>query len=1479
MRPLPSQRGVFLDGSGRAGPFFSWSLAGNPFERGAPVAARVGPIELATGGVTVADLDWAGVGPGSSAWPIGRTYNQLQSSVNDGVQGRGWFQASQPEIVLYDADTNPATKGDSDVLYIVYGADRYVELDRTAANADTFKAKNGAAGVAEYVSGSPDTYVYYDQHGTAAHFFGGNTSSGRADWQLWKVVDAAGNVSYAGHASTASTAASSGYNSDKTLAVAYDAAGSGGRRYTYSYSTVGGVSRLTQVKVETKSGGSWGSPSGVVEVARVTYDYYTTTENDKGKAGYLRTVAVRTSLTDSGSTLDTGIYEERKRYYRYYTRTWDDSDGRRGNEGDLKLVVDPEGLRNYDWSDGTLYDQDQDGVVDTNEESYLSASDSALVSYSAAYLEYPNADHRPVKGFFNGECGCSGGINGTYEFTYGTNAHFSGVSGYDDEWSSRVVVKRPHGTYLTQYFDEVGQPLSSIVTSGDPAVSVSTRWVTRVVRDSTTGVVTEVHTPAANTAYSHADAGSPPYAGDLSSSASVGQITVFDRESSGDMTGFAKGVSLKEGTGGTAEYVGYSDYESLNFVVDTGVEVIRPFVSVRREYHTAGSSAGTSANYNETTISSAGSPWDGSSSAVLHLAPKKIKITRPYVSGANNGRGSGTPADDSIFIERYLREDGTLAFSKKPVFADDSSTQIVSYQKVEGGLTTKSVQDAATNTAAYFDKDPYTDFGLAETSDGKQVVASDTMTYDAQGRLVTSTVPNIGGTRTLINYYSRLKDGRLVSIAFPRYTTGGSTTYYGPASYTVTNHAGRAEFSATIAISSSGSTTALTGWIDETDADPITALDVGTLFGASTSIYSSSGSQLNESRQYHTIPGSGVGSAGTNYDAAKFGYDSMGRRKRTKSADGSITLMTFDALGRTTQREIGTNDPDEASTDNMVIAEMMEYDGGSSGGNSHLTTRTVDPDGDWDNTGTGGHPADDRRITTFAYDYRGRLLLTTNPAAPHTLTKYDNMNRVVAVGQYTSAPSASADPTATTSTNRCALAETFYDELGHAWKTRRHLIDQSDGSKDASLDSVSWCDAEGHVIKSKGESGITKTVYDRLDRVTNRFVIASDGGETAYSAMDDVSGDLVAEEHQTYFDTQTGLPLMQATISRYHDDTSTTGALDTDTDLSLLDWSTSKIKGRVSISITFYDSLNRPVESVALGTYGASNFDRDSTLSYPVTRSDTALVSTTVYNDTGTVQKVTDPKAIETRWTYDDAGRKTAEIRNYVNGTPSSATGDDDLHTRFVYSNGHMTKMWVDLDGDNNVDSDDQVTTYIYGTTAGAVSSGYSAQASGHLLRAVKYPDTSNTGAVYTDIDSDSSDVVSYSYDTTGAVVRQKDQLTGVIETTYDALGRPAHRRVTTLGTGLDGAVRRITSAYLARGPVDTVTQYDNATVGSGSATDQVKFTYDGWGNMTAFDQDVDGLIGAGGRAAFGVQYAWDVLTPSGGASVLARTMMTMPDG
>ena len=74
-----------------------------------------------------------------------------------------------------------------------------------------------------------------------------------------------------------------------------------------------------------------------------------------------------------------------------------------------------------------------------------------------------------------------------------------------------------------------------------------------------------------------------------------------------------------------------------------------------------------------------------------------------------------------------------------------------------------------------------------------------------------------------------------------------------------------------------------------------------------------------------------------------------------------------------------------------------------------------------------------QRVTEMAYDYRGRVTIVTNPQSPHGMMKYDELNRVTATGQYSTAPGSAADPT-TTGTNRVGLNTTAYDERGQVFE-------------------------------------------------------------------------------------------------------------------------------------------------------------------------------------------------------------------------------------------------------------------------------------------------------------------------------------------------------------------------------------------------------------------------------------------------------------
>lgn len=390
LRPQFVQRGVDIDGTSRGLTPFGLALPADPIGGGSTAWRRLGDVDLVTGTYAPTDIDlsFSTLGPPVI---IGRTFNSRQVASNgsridsNGPMGVNWSQLAQPELVFFDADNNPATLQATDMLYLVYGADRYVEFARVFPTFNTFKAKNGAAGVAEILPNTNGDEIHLtDQRGIKSVFFGFN--NGLASGQIWQIIDATGQRIVVNNA--AKNVAIAGYtaNGGRIQSIT-DASG---HLYSFTYTPIGGA-RLSQVAA-TLAG---------VPVGTVDYGYYDgVNETANGSAGDLRMVTVSTPT--AGGTL------VRSKYYRYYTAAWSNSDGLRGRPRAMKMVVGFEGVRGF--GAGNL----------------AGATDNALKPYSEAWMEYTSAtDDRVSAGFFNGECGCSGGINGAYTFSYSNSSSYA----------------------------------------------------------------------------------------------------------------------------------------------------------------------------------------------------------------------------------------------------------------------------------------------------------------------------------------------------------------------------------------------------------------------------------------------------------------------------------------------------------------------------------------------------------------------------------------------------------------------------------------------------------------------------------------------------------------------------------------------------------------------------------------------------------------------------------------------------------------------------------------------------------------------------------------------------------------------------------------------------------------------------------------------------------------------------------------------
>ncbi len=293
---------------------------------------------------------------------------------------------------------------------------------------------------------------------------------------------------------------------------------------------------------------------------------------------------------------------------------------------------------------------------------------------------------------------------------------------------------------------------------------------------------------------------------------------------------------------------------------------------------------------------------------------------------------------------------------------------------------------------------------------------------------------------------------------------------------------------------------------------------------------------------------------------------------------------------------------------------------------------------------------------------------------------------------------------------------------------------------------------------------------------------------------------------------------------------------------------------RTSYVASYFDGADRLTCTVDVGTNGGSSYTRPSSVP---SRSDTVLVTSQVYNNAGWVSDVIDPRGIDNQTLYDALGRTTQTIQNYTGSGPTTSS---DQTTAYTYDgDNHTLTVTVDLPS-----SAIQETQYVYGvsTSAGSYIN------SNGLLATTEYPDPS-TGSPSTSTTQQEA----YTYNALGQVLTYKDRNGTVHAYTYDVLGRPTRDTITTLGSGVDGSVRRIDTAYDTQGNAYLVTSYSD-TAGT-TVVNQVETKYNGLGQLTNDYQAHSGTANTSTTPQ--VQYAYSLM--AGGANNSRLTSITYPNG
>jgi RHS repeat-associated protein len=527
----------------------------------------------------------------------------------------------------------------------------------------------------------------------------------------------------------------------------------------------------------------------------------------------------------------------------------------------------------------------------------------------------------------------------------------------------------------------------------------------------------------------------------------------------------------------------------------------------------------------------------------------------------------------------------------------------------------------------------------------------------------------------------------------------------------------------------------------------------------------------------------------------------------------------------------------------MIQISGNVYDGGGVG-DSDLTQVTQYPGGSATN-----------RVSNGYFDWRDRLVATksgvqaSEDSTTHRPIMYytlDNRGEVTATDHY------DGDGVAVTITNgvpnppsSSLLREhktTSFDDQGRIYLQQTFSVDQTNGTISAnSLNTNTYYNHRGLMIEFSAPGGlVSKLSYDGAGRIIKTY--ATDGAAgTSWSAASSVANDNVLTETITTYDSDSNTIFM-TTKDRFHNET-VTGELGNPTTAPL---------ARVTYLASYYDLANRLTTTVNVGTNGGTAYTRPSS---PPSPSDSVLMTTYAFTAAGFLDSITDPRGIVQKNYYDNLGRVTKTISAYTDGNPTNNTNKT---TEFTYDGDNNTlTVKADMPGGAY-----ETTGYVFAVTITGGSNVYS----NDMLAAVQYPDPT-TG------NPSSSQQVTNTVNALGQNLTMTDRDGNVHSYSYDVLGRLTADAVTTLGTGVDGTVRRIETAYDTGGRPYLFTSYNAAS--AGSIVNQVQDAFNGLGQLTTEYQSHSGAVNT--LTTPKVQYSYSLM--SGGVNNSRLTSVTYPNG
>ena len=743
-----------------------------------------------------------------------------------------------------------------------------------------------------------------------------------------------------------------------------------------------------------------------------------------------------------------------------------------------------------------------------------------------------------------------------------------------------------------------------------------------------------------------------------------------------------------------------------------------------------------------------------------------------------------------------------------------------------GGYLTSSVDGRGTVTTFEYDKvKGALKQKIEDHGPGKLNLTTDYQT-DGLGRTTLELGPahdiDLGGTptnlrRALWTYYKD-REGEQWSFGGYRKTTGSADQIVGPVTIRRPNLAPPSGYA---------------GYRQATVIDAVYSSagipPEATVFAQNTwvrwtmSLFSKA-DKLTEEWKYFVIPAMGYGTQSVNYGKKLFAYDGAGRLNQTTCAGGTVDKTTFNAMGWAVQEELGTSA-------GLTVTEIKEY---YDNGTLKKVTLPVD-----------STSANDR-ITEKTYDFRQRLRedrtsVEKDGGGTWVLISafgYDNRDLRTSVTDY---------HTAVSNASRTRYQTQSWDALGRLYRTLTYAVDGS-GNLGNALTDNRYYDTAGQIARDapSGSTLTTVTQYDALGRPATVFKAT---GTFSATAPADVANATVMEQATYQWDN--GGNRISTTFKQRFDNAAGTGVLGNPV---------TEPKARISYAAFYADALGREQASANYGTNGAAAWTKSATIP---ARSNTVLVTSTLYTSAGNVGSITDPAGRSTVSGWDNSDRLTVTVENGQSGSSSSSSS---ISSSSSSSSGYATDVrttryeytddgWLKQLKSDNAATGQQVTEWVYGVDPAKGSALYS----NRQVYQKKYPDS--TGG---------TDLVTYQYNRQLQATAMTDQAGTAHTYAYDKLGRFLSDSVGTFGSGVDATINKLDNVWNERGLLRRAASYQTS---GGTKANEVQWDYNAFNQPVTEYQEHTGAVNTGTSKKVVYDYA------DGAANTIRPKGLTYPDG